>query len=98
MTMKQYVRHFENVVLDEPAKSSKRYTLFRHVASPPTRRIDALLTLLQCAKAVLCEVILMSVFGALESGRKKQVSPNLIIAFPNEEKQDTGSLSSSCTY
>jgi hypothetical protein len=55
--MKQYVRHFENVDLDEPAKSSKRYTLFRHVASPPTHKIEALLALLQCAKAALCEVI-----------------------------------------
>jgi hypothetical protein len=71
MTMKQYVRHFENVDLDEPAKSSKRYTLFQHVALPPTHRMEALLALLQCAKAVLCEVIKMSIFGALESGRKK---------------------------
>jgi hypothetical protein len=69
--MKQYVRHFENVDLDQPGKSSKRDTLFRVVASPPTHRIDALLTLLQCSKAALCEVIKMSVFGALESGRSK---------------------------
>jgi hypothetical protein len=75
MTMKQYVRHFENEDLDQPGKSSKRDTLFRGVALPPTHRIDALLTLLQCAKAELREVILMSIFGALESGWKKQVLP-----------------------